>query len=72
VEYLFGKRAIRPYRWAWVAAVMLGSVLKLPLVWDFADAANAAMAIPNLVCLLLLSGVVASETRRYLAVRQGS
>jgi len=71
VEYLFGKRAIRPYRWAWVAAVMLGSVLELPVVWDFADAANAAMAIPNLVCLLLLSGVVARETRRYLAERSG-
>jgi len=66
VEYLADKRAIRPYRYLWVLAVMVGSVSALPIVWDLADTMNAMMAIPNLVSLLLLSGVIASETRRYL------
>ncbi len=66
MEYLFGKRSIGPYRIAWVVFVMVGSVVKLQLVWDFADAANALMAIPNLVALVLLSGVVLDETKRFL------
>lgn len=66
VEYLMGKRAIRPYRYLWVLGVMVGSVAALPLVWDLADAMNAMMAIPNLISLLLLSGVIVSETRKYL------
>ncbi len=65
-EYLFGRRAIRPYRLAWVAAVMVGSVTSLQAVWDFADIANGLMAIPNLVSLLALSGVIVAETRTYL------
>lgn len=65
-EYLMGKKVIAPYRVAWVAAVMIGSVMPLPLVWDMADMTNALMAIPNLVSLLLLSGVIVAETRKYL------
>lgn len=66
VEYLFGEKAIKPYRVAWVIFVMVGSVTSLNVVWNFADAANALMALPNLIALLLLSGVVVSETRKYL------
>ncbi|MEJ5297967.1 MAG: sodium:alanine symporter family protein [Armatimonadota bacterium] len=66
VEYLFGSRAVLPYRVLWVCAVMAGSVTALPLVWEFADAANALMAIPNLASLLLLNGVIVAETRKYL------
>jgi len=66
VEYLCGKKAIWPYRIAWVAAVYAGSVLNLPYVWNFADAANALMAIPNLIALLLLNRVIVAETERYL------
>jgi len=66
MEYLFGKKAIKPYRYAWVIFVMIGSVVELKVVWNFADAANALMAIPNLIALLLLSGVVVAETRKYL------
>ncbi|MBM4034658.1 MAG: sodium:alanine symporter family protein [Planctomycetes bacterium] len=66
VEYLFGKGAIWPYRLAWVAAVMAGAVVEAKLVWAFADAANALMAIPNLVALLLLNKVIVAETERYL------
>jgi len=70
MEYLFGKRAIKPYRWAWVAAVMVGSVASLQVVWTFADIANALMAVPNLVALLLLSPVIASETKDYFERRE--
>ncbi len=65
-EYLFGARAVLPYRYLWVAAVMAGSVATLPAVWSFADIANGLMAVPNLICLLLLSGQVVEETRRWL------
>jgi len=66
VEYLAGKGAILPFRLAWVVAVMVGAVVPLPFVWDFADAANALMAIPNLIALIALSGVIVAETREYL------
>lgn len=65
-EYLLGKKAIMPYRLLWVAAVYVGSTTSLTLVWDFADAVNAMMAIPNLIALLLLSNVLVSETKTYL------
>lgn len=66
VEYLFGKKSIMPYRFVWVVAVFLGSVTSLTLVWDLADAMNALMAIPNLISLLALSGVIVADTRKYL------
>ncbi len=65
-EYLFGPGAIRPYQILWVVAVFVGSVQKVEVVWNFADLANALMAVPNLISLLLLSGVVVKETRKYL------
>ena len=65
-EYLWGKKTILPYRIAWVIAVYAGSVSTLNLVWDFSDVANALMAIPNLVSLLLLSNVIAADTKRFL------
>jgi AGCS family alanine or glycine:cation symporter len=65
-EYLLGSKAIMPYRWIWVGAVMLGSVLSLPIVWSFADVANALMAIPNLISLIVLNRVLVAETREYL------
>jgi AGCS family alanine or glycine:cation symporter len=67
VEYLMGTGAVPAYRWAWVAAVFVGSVAHLDLVWTFADIMNALMAIPNLVSLLALSGVIAAETRKHLS-----
>lgn len=66
VEYLFGLKAIKPYRYLWVIAVYLGSVSALPLVWDFADASNALMAIPNIISLLLLNKVIVAETKKHL------
>lgn len=66
VEYLLGKKSIMPYRFAWVVAVFLGSVTSLTLVWDLADAMNALMAIPNLISLIALSGVIVADTKKYL------
>lgn len=66
VEYLFGPEAVRPYRWLWVAAVLVGSVTSLQAVWSFADIANGLMAIPNLISLLVLHKVIVTETRRHL------
>lgn len=66
LEYLFGIKVKIPYRIAWVIFVFLGSVWELDLVWNLADLFNGLMALPNLVALLLLSGVIASETKKYL------
>jgi len=65
-EYLFGIGAVQPYRVLWVLAVLVGSVVSLPAVWSFADIANGMMALPNLVCLLAMTGVVVAETRTHL------
>lgn len=66
IEYLGGKRLIKYYRIIWIGAIYAGSVLNLAVVWNLADSMNALMAIPNLLSLLLLSGVIASDTRKYL------
>ncbi|MCD7970212.1 MAG: sodium:alanine symporter family protein [Alistipes sp.] len=66
IEYLGGRRAIRVYRIFWVAAIFAGAVVNLKMVWDIADSMNALMALPNLVSLVLLSGVLVRETRKYL------
>ncbi|HBA60889.1 MAG TPA: sodium:alanine symporter family protein [Elusimicrobia bacterium] len=65
-EYLLGVKAIKPYRYLWIAAVMVGSVAALPAVWNFADIFNGLMAVPNLISLLLLAPVVAAETKKYI------
>lgn len=64
-EYLFGIKAIKPYRYLWIAAVMVGSVATLPAVWSFADIANGLMAIPNLISLIVLTPVICRETKQY-------
>ena len=65
-EYLFGNKIIKPYRYLWVIFVMIGSVMSLNVVWTFADITNALMAVPNLVSLILLSGIIVKETKKYL------
>jgi AGCS family alanine or glycine:cation symporter len=65
-EYLFGSRAIAPYRWLWVVGVMVGSVLSLNAVWSLADITNGLMAIPNLISLIVLNRVIIDETKKYL------
>lgn len=67
--YLAGRRGIFVYRVLFSAAVLVGAILKLGLVWDIADTMNGAMAIPNLIALLALSGVIAAETRNFKELR---
>jgi AGCS family alanine or glycine:cation symporter len=64
-EYLLGSKVIMPYRYIWVIFVAVGAIAKLSFVWDLADTLNGLMAIPNLIGLLLLSGVVVSETKDF-------
>ncbi|MCR5313122.1 MAG: alanine:cation symporter family protein [Bacteroidaceae bacterium] len=66
MEYLFGKNSIVFYRVVYILFVYAGATMSLTLVWNLADIMNAFMAIPNLISLLLLSGVVAKETQHYL------
>ena len=66
VEYLKGKQWVKGYRVLYIAAVFLGSVMNLAVVWNLADCMNALMAIPNLLSLLFLNGIIVHETRKYL------
>jgi len=70
VEYLFGVKAIVPFRIVWVAAVPAGALLHLDFVWLVADTLNAMMALPNLVALLLLSPIVFKVTKEYFAAER--
>ncbi|GAA0783560.1 alanine/glycine:cation symporter family protein [Marinobacterium sediminicola] len=65
VEFLFGIKAVTPYRVLWIIAIPLGATLSLDFVWLVADTLNAMMAIPNLIALALLSPVVFKLTREY-------
>ena len=66
VNYIEGHRINRFYRILYIVALFFGSIINLDIIWNIADCMNALMAIPNLVALLLLSGVVAKETQKYL------
>jgi AGCS family alanine or glycine:cation symporter len=65
IEYLFGIKAVLPYRLVFICFVGVGAVIKLSLVWNISDTLNGLMAIPNLIGLLLLTPVVVSETKKY-------
>jgi AGCS family alanine or glycine:cation symporter len=66
MEYLKGKHWVKGYRVFYIAALFIGSVTNLTLVWNLADCMNALMAIPNLLSLLFLGGIIIHETRKYL------
>ncbi len=68
IEYIFRERAVVPYRVIFTVVLFVGAVIKLNLVWAFADVMNGLMAFPNLVGLLGLSGVVVEETKKYLSL----
>jgi AGCS family alanine or glycine:cation symporter len=65
VEFLFGVKAIVPYRIAWVLAIPVGATVNLGLIWLVADTLNAMMALPNLIALALLSPVVFRLTKEH-------
>lgn len=72
IEYLFGIKAVLPYRLTFVCFVGVGAVAKLSLVWNISDTLNGLMAIPNLIGLLLLTPVVVSETKKYFDNKKDS
>ena len=65
IEYLMGERAIMPYRVLFIFGIFFGSLCSLDFVWTVSDVMNGLMALPNLLGLLLLSGVIARETSDY-------
>ncbi len=65
IEYLLGAKAIKPYRVVFVILVLVGSILKIDVVWTLADIFNGLMAVPNLIALLGLSGVIVKVTKDY-------
>ena len=73
LEYISNKTmaAVKVYRWLYIAAVLIGPFLTLEFVWTFADIFNGLMAIPNLIGLLLLNGVLVAEVKSYFG-RLGS
>ena len=66
--YLFGERAKWVYKILWIIGVFVGSMVELNLVWNMADLLNGLMAIPNIIAVLLLSNVIAKETKKYKGV----
>ena len=66
MEYLKGKHWTNAYRLLYIVAIFAGSVANLTIVWTIADCMNALMAIPILLSLLFLIGVIVHETRKYL------
>ena len=69
-SYLLGDGFVLIYRLLYVASVFLGTVVSLDLVWAASDVFNGLMAIPNLIALLLLTGVVVAETRDFAEKRR--
>ncbi len=67
VEYLFGSGAVTPYRIIYCLLLPVGASVELNLVWTISDIFNALMAWPNLIALILLSGVIRQSTREYFA-----
>ncbi|APT85371.1 alanine/glycine:cation symporter family protein [Corynebacterium aquilae] len=66
LESLVGRKGTKPYRMAFTLVVLVGATTPLTIVWTIADIMNGLMALPNLIGLLILSGLVARETRAYL------
>lgn len=66
-EFLFGPKAIKPYQIIFIIVIFVGATMDLALAWDIADTLNGLMAIPNLIAVIALSGVVVRETKRHFA-----
>ena len=65
VEFMFGSRAILPYRMLFTLLILIGSVVSVPLVWAIGTLLNGFMALPNLIALIFLVGTVRSLTKDY-------
>lgn len=65
IEFLFGTKAIGPYRIVYISLIVVGAIANLHVIWSFADIANGLMCIPNLIAIIGLVGVVIHETAIY-------
>ena len=67
MEYLVGNKpkVLKEYRWLYILAIFIGPFMTVSAVWTLADIFNGLMAFPNLIALVVLSGVVAAETKKY-------
>jgi AGCS family alanine or glycine:cation symporter len=68
-NYLFGKKATIPYKWVYVLFVFIGAIAELEAVWAFGDAALGFMTFPNLLAIILLSGVLKKMSKDYFSVK---
>lgn len=66
VEYLFGVKAILPYKLIFICIIYFGCNMSLDLVWDISDTLNGFMALPNLIAITLLSNQVIQATKKYI------
>jgi len=66
-RFIIGPAIIKPYAWIFVILAFCGAVVKVPFVWLLTDTLNGAMAIPNLIGLIFLSGVLAKEVKEYFS-----
>jgi AGCS family alanine or glycine:cation symporter len=66
IEYLFGEKIVKYYKILWILLIPIGTIAEVSIVWNFSDIANALMAIPNLIGLIGLSGVVVKMTNEYM------
>jgi AGCS family alanine or glycine:cation symporter len=67
-NYLFGKKATLPYKWVYILFVFIGAIAELEAVWAFGDAALGFMTFPNLLAIILLSGMLKKLTKDYFAI----
>lgn len=68
-HYLFGEKSILPYKWSFVFFVFIGAIAELEAVWSFGDAALGFMTFPNLIAIVMLSGVLKLELKKYFAIK---
>ena len=68
-NYLFGKKAILPYKWIFVLFVFIGAIAELEAVWSFGDAALGFMTFPNLIAIILLSTSLKKMTQKYFSIK---
>ena len=66
-RFIFGPAIIKPYAWLFVILAFCGAIVEVPFVWLLTDTLNGAMAIPNLIGLIFLSGVLATEVKEYFS-----
>jgi AGCS family alanine or glycine:cation symporter len=67
LEFLFGSIVIKPYRWIFVALILVGAGVEVELAWAMGTTLNGLMAIPNLIGLAFLGGIVAKLTKEYFS-----